>query len=393
MWSVKQFKNEIPMISLVGLLALSLVFGWVRYGYGLLLPNFEKEFNLSASTLGIISSLSFFSFFIGALLVTIFISKLGPKWFILAGILSGSVGLMVSALAQSGFMFAVGCFISGFSPGLCWSSFSDSVRQNIKESLQKRSLAIISTGSSLGLVGIAAIYLLIDGDGWRYLWGIGGVIGLFIFLWASRTIPPGTLRDSPQYDKSQERSSVINHQSIPLYMASFVFGITEATYWTFSADFVQQTFSINEANAILFLITGIGGLGGLLAGDFINLIGFKKSFIITVVFYALSMLMLFFSQSWLIICLSGFLFGLTFMLYAAFLPIWSAEVFPSAPAKGFSISIMVLNVGTIAGPALFGGILAVMEYKWIFLFMGLIACVKVLWTPRRRQELSAGTTN
>ncbi|TMN21573.1 MFS transporter [Lentibacillus cibarius] len=138
---------------------------------------------------------------------------------------------------------------------------------------------------------------------------------------------------------------------------------------------------MDASNALFFLITGIGGIAGLWAGELINHLGFRKSFFLTVLVYALSMFVLFVSQSWLAIGLSGFLFGLTFMMYAAFLPIWSAEVFPSAPAQGFSISVVILNIGTIIGPALFGGMLTFTGYKWMFLLAGLVACSKLFLAP------------
>lgn len=59
---MRKMEIEIPAISIIGLLALSVIFGWFRYGYGLLVPEFKQAFGVSASTLGMISSLSFVSF-------------------------------------------------------------------------------------------------------------------------------------------------------------------------------------------------------------------------------------------------------------------------------------------------------------------------------------------
>jgi predicted MFS family arabinose efflux permease len=382
---INKIRKEVPTISVVGLLALAIVFGWVRYGYGLLLPNFREDFNLSASMLGVISSLSFLSFLVGAWLVMFLVSAYGPRRFILSGIFAGSLGMLIAALTNNSFIFAVGVIIAGLSPGLCWSSFSDSVSQHIKKSLQKRSLAVISTGSSLGLVMISISYLLLQGN-WRIVWGGGGLVGFVIFLLALKAIPPGTIKNSSKEKGKEKISSFVTKYSIPLFIASIAFGMTEATYWTYAADFVEQTFKIQSANAIFFLIAGIGGLAGLWAGDLINFLGFKKSIFLTVFIYSISMFILFVSQSWLMICFSGFLFGATFMLYAAYLPIWSAEVFPETPAKGFSICIIILNVGTIIGPALFGGVLALVEYKWMFLMLSLIACLKIFLTPANKNE-------
>ncbi|MCF6138451.1 MFS transporter [Pseudalkalibacillus berkeleyi] len=378
-------KVEIPTISIIGLLALSIIFGWFRYGYGLLLPKFKEDFNLSASILGVISSLTFLSFLIGALTVILVVSRLGARPVILGGIFAASAGLLLSGLTNNSLIFALGCTIAGLSPGLTWSSFSESVNQNVRNGIQNRALAIISTGSTLGLIMISSLYLLVNGD-WRLIWVSGGIIGFIIFIWAFKSIP------FPKQDESFQKEvlkvnvrPLLTKRSKPLYISSILFGITEATYWTYSADFVQENLFISHANAIFFLVTGIGGLVGLWAGDFINKLGFKVCFIITILLYSFSISILFISQNWLLVCVSGFLFGSSFMLYAAFLPIWSAQVFPNIPAIGFSISIILLNIGAIIGPALFGVILSHVKYETIFLVAGLIGCLKVFVLPVTRQ--------
>lgn len=376
---------EIPTISVIGLLALSIIFGWFRYGYGLLLPKFKQDFDLSASVLGVISSLTFLTFLVGALIVIVVVARKGARPVILAGIFAVSTGLLVAALTTNSMVFALGCTIAGLSPGLAWSSFSESVSQHVKEGIQNRTLAIISTGSTLGLVLISAFYILSNGN-WRVIWTTGGVIGFMIFLWAYRSVPfPRDNRTLSEVPKARIRSFMIK-KSKPLFLASLLFGITEATYWTYSADFVQENFSISHANAIFFLITGLGGLAGLWAGDLINKLGYKTSFIFTILLYSVSMSILFISDGWILACISGLLFGSSFMLYAAFLPIWSAHVFPNMPAQGFSISIVLMNIGAIIGPAVFGGVLSYTAYKWIFLILGMIACFKLFVLPVSNQE-------
>ncbi|BCB03954.1 MFS transporter [Bacillus sp. KH172YL63] len=373
-------KIEIPTISIIGLLALSIVFGWFRYGFGLLLPKFKEDFNLSASVLGIISSLTFLSFLVGALIVIILVSRKGSRPVILAGIFAVSTGLLMAAITHNSMIFAIGCTIAGLSPGLTWSSFSNSVKQHVKERIQNRSLSIISTGSTVGLVMISSYYLLTDGE-WRLIWATGGIIGFVILVWGYRAIPVLKDKQTSGDRKQINVRAFMTNQSKPLFLASLLFGISEATYWTYSADFVQENFTISHANAIFFLVAGVGGIAGLWAGDFINKFGYKVSFVFTVLLYSGSIALLFIAEDWLLVCISGLLFGCSFMIYAAYLAIWSSKVFPSMPAQGFSFSIVLLNIGAIIGPAVFGAILAFVAYKWIFLMVGIIASLKVMLFP------------
>ncbi|TMN21572.1 MFS transporter [Lentibacillus cibarius] len=224
-------KDNIPLISLVGLLTMSLVFGWVRYGYGLLLPDFQADFHLSKTTLGIISSLSFLSFLVGALLVTFFIARFGPRMFIVSGLAAASVGLLMAAFAQNGLLFSIGCIIAGLCPGLCWAPFSESVSEYVRERLQKRSLAVISTGSSIGLVLICALYLFFSEGSWRLLWTIGGVTGLILLLVVLKTIPARTVAASPhETNRNRPNLPSFHKHSVHLFTAAIIFGVTEATY-------------------------------------------------------------------------------------------------------------------------------------------------------------------
>ncbi|UOQ43739.1 MFS transporter [Halobacillus salinarum] len=310
------------------------------------------------------------------------VSKFGPKPFILSGIFLGSVGLLTASITNNRLIFSLACIIAGMSPGLSWSPFSDSVSRHVRISLQKRSLAIISTGASLGLGAIALLYILLDGS-WQTTWIIGSIVGFLLMIWAKYYIPADhIIKNSHSVNHKLGLLKLINSNTISLFMACILFGITQATYWTYAADFVQQLFSFNNSNAIFYLITGTGGLAGLFAGDLIRLFGFKRSLSITILVYGFSIFVLFYSHSWIFICISGFLFGVTFMLYGAYLPIWSSEVFKHYPAKGFSSSILVMTVGTIIGPAFLGSTINFIGYKWIFLISSILALVKLFFIPK-----------
>ncbi|TGB01470.1 MFS transporter [Halobacillus salinus] len=378
-------KAQIPTVSIVGLLALTIIFGWFRYGYGLLFSEFKNAFGLSTSLLGVISSLTFVTFLAGALIVVLFVVKFGARHVILAGIMTASTGLLIASLTDNWMIFAAACLLAGFSPGLTWSSFSQCVNEHCSINIQKRSLAVISTGSTVGLIVISLIYLFLDGN-WRLIWGGGAVAGYLIYWWAYKTIPYKSETPSAKRIRFADLKPLLTSDKKPFYASAFLFGFTESTYWTYSADFVQGNFSMANSNAIFFLITGIGGLAGLLGGELISKWGMRFTFSLTIILYSLSMSVLFLSQGWLLVCFSGLTFGISFMLYAAYLPIWSSKVFPKFPAQGFGICIIVLNIGAILGPAVFGWILAYSAYSLIFLLLGIVGLLKVFMLPVVQEE-------
>lgn len=379
--------RSLPSLSLLGMISMAITFGWVRYGFGLFLPHFEESFNLSTSSLGVISSLTYVSYLFAVLFVGVFTSKLGPRPMILIGLFTGSAGLLLASVTTSVFWFTVAMFVAGSSTGWCWSSFSDVVKNHIRTKLQERSLAVISTGATVGLLMVSTLYLVFIGE-WRWIWGAFSLLGFLTTVWAYLTLPKKEPNTSEEEDKGK---NLLHPTAMPLFLSSFLFGVTQSVYWTYAADFAQSALSAQLASGILWLLIGLGGLLGLLTGDYVKRLGFKKVLNLNIVVFTLSIGFLYISKSWWIISLSGLLFGTSFMVYSALFAIWSSKVFPSFPTKGFSTTIFMMTVGSIIGPALFGWLYQVVSFQVLFGILAIVALFSYIAQPHK-QKVSSQTS-
>lgn len=361
--------KNLPSLSFLGMVSIAISFGWVRYGYGLFMPHFKESFHVSTSTLGAISSLTYISYLLAIVFVGILTSKCGPRPIILTGIITASSGMMIASITNSVLWFTVAMFIAGISTGCCWSSFSDVVKDNIPTDLQERSLAVISTGATVGLVLVSLFYLIFMGE-WRWIWGGLSILGFLTVTWAWKELP--VKRSDCTSDSKVFGEKLISNQAMPLLITSLLFGLSQSVYWTFAADYVTTYLNTSRASGFLWLLTGIGGSLGMLTGDLVSRLGFKRVLNLNNLIFAGSIGLLSISQGWWVFSLSGLLFGMSFMIYSALIAIWSSKVFPSFPTKGFSVTIFIMTVGSIIGPALFGWFSTLVSLEGLF---GLLALV------------------
>lgn len=376
--------RNLPSLSLLGMVSMAITFGWVRYGYGLFLPHFEESFQLSTSTLGVISSLTYVSYLFAVIFVGMFTSKWGPRPMILIGLLTGAFGLFLASVTKSPLVFAIAMFIAGSSTGWCWSSFSDVVKDHISKQYQERSLAVISTGATVGLLVVSLMYLGLIGE-WRWIWGALSLISFLTVLWAWKTLPNKKADVKTEDGKGKD---LIHPTSMPLFLSSFLFGITQSVYWTYAAEYAQTALSSKLASGIMWLLIGIGGLVGLLAGDFVKRLGFKIVLNLNIVVFTISIGLLYTSKTLWVVCLSGVLFGVSFMTYSALFAIWSSKVFPSTPTKGFSATILMMTIGSIIGPAIFGWIYTAVSFEVLFGILAIVAIISHIAQPKRNEPLS-----
>ena len=70
------------------------------------------------------------------------------------------------------------------------------------------------------------------------------------------------------------------------------------------------------------------------------------------------------------------------MLMSALLSIWSSDVFPESPSRGFSATLFVFGVGLTAGPASFGALAASFGLEAMFLVAAAVTLLTALARPK-----------
>lgn len=376
-----------------GLLALAVAFGLARYGYGLFVPEFREAFGLSTAVLGFIAGGAYASYLAALLVTGAVLARVGPRLPVVAGGLSAAVGMLMIAFAPSTTVLVAGVLLAATSPGWSWAPFSDAVARMVSSETRSRTLSVITTGTTFGIL-LAGPAALFAGGAWRSAWIAFAVAALAVTAWNAWLLPAGPHEahgkpggEGPDDSQTMPRLKLgwfFGPRSGPLFAVAFSFGFVGTVYWTYAVDLISRGGGLPPAAGPLFW-TGVGAAGivGVVTGDLLARLGLRISLVVT--FAALGVatgLLGSAPTSWVALGLSAALFGSSFMLISALLVTWTSNVFPHQPGTGFSATQVFLAAGTIFGPAAMGVLAGRSGLGTAFVLTAILALLTVLVRPK-----------
>ena len=346
-------KQEIA-VGIGGASVVGVAFGMARYAYGLSLPDIRSEFELSELVLGLIASGTFAGYLVGLVSVPALSARRGPRAPTTVGAVCGVVGAATVALAPSPWILAAGAVLSGSAAGWVWAPYSEIVTKVASRRHQPTLLAVITTGTSLGLMGLAALGFVATLTSWRWTWAGIALASAAAALLNLRAVP----RPAPDRSDTEAtwRSAWHRFMVPPLTYAVLYFAAT-TVYFTYASEAARSGGLAASAAPLLFAVTGAGGLVAVRTGRMARAAGSRLVGVgsIGVVGAALTLLALG-RASLLLTLLSALLFGVGFMVGSSVLAIWTAEVVPEHPGEGFTVALVVGAVTSIAAPAAMGAL-------------------------------------
>ncbi|MFC4855158.1 YbfB/YjiJ family MFS transporter [Actinophytocola glycyrrhizae] len=334
-------------LSVAGLAAIGVSFGFARYGFGLFLPDLRATFGLDVATVGLIGSGTYAGYLAALTLVGLLSARLGPRPLIIAAGACATAGLALVAVADSTPVLVAGLLLAGTSSGWAWAPYSDVVRTMVAPDRQERVLAMVPNGTAFGTAVAGVLALAVP---WRPAWVLFAGAALAVTLynaWLLRGLP------RPQRVAAQRIRPTA--AAVPLFASAFSYGVVGSVYWTFAVDMIAADAPGDAVGPLFWTLIGVAGLGGLLTGRALTVLGLRRTHALLFGALAFGVAVLALAPGALpAIGLSALLYGPAFMAVAAMLTVWSYRVFPARPAAGFSAVVFCLGLGTIAGPATLG---------------------------------------
>lgn len=342
-------------IGLAGAAVVGVAFGMARYAYGLTLPNIREELGLSELVLGIIASATFAGYLAGLVLAGPLAARHGSRAPTTVGGASGVLGALIVAFAQSPGLLAAGVILAGSAGGWVWAPYSDIVTRAVPLRQQPRALAIITTGTSGGLVLLGGLAVLAELGSWRLIW-----VGIALAAVAAALV---NLRLVPKTSPAPVVNS--RHRAPSMFAAlrgpgaySVAYFAAVVIYFTYAADVLGS--SALPAGAVPALYAGIGlcGVVGVATGTFARRMGSARvaGLSLGAVGAALAMLGLA-SDSLAATAVSACIFGAGYMAGSAVLAIWTAELVPERAGEAFTACLVVGALSSVAAPALAGAMI------------------------------------
>jgi predicted MFS family arabinose efflux permease len=368
-----------------GLAMIAVTYGLARFAYGLFLPEMRESLDLSDSALGLIGAGSYAGYCLAVLGALVFTSRTGPRFMAVAAGAVAVVGMATVAWSPTAWVLALGVLVAGSSSGLASPPMGEAVATSIPEELQDRANALINSGTSIG-VAISGPAALLLTEQWRVAWGVFALVGGVVVVWNAIVMPPKPVGDDRPGEAAQTdvpRLSVrylVGPRSVPLFAAATGVGFASAAYWTFSRDVVVRLGDLSETGSTLFwMVIGVSGLAGGLAGDLVQRFGLTRAFRVSVLSMAAAIGLLAAAPSVLLLAYaSAALFGSSYIMLTGIILVWSVSVFDERPSAGLGAAFLLIAVGQVFGALTAGavaGAAGLVVTFWAFVGIALAAAL------------------
>jgi predicted MFS family arabinose efflux permease len=368
---------------------IAVTYGLARFAYGLFLPEMRDSLDLSESVLGLIGAASYAGYCFAVLGALVFTSRSGPRFMAVAAGAVAVVGMAAVAWSPTAWVLALGVLVAGSSSGLASPPMGEAVATSIREELQDRANALINSGTSIG-VALSGPAALLFTEQWRIAWLAFALVGGAVVLWNAIAMPPkpvGTDRSERVAQTDVPRLSMrylLRARSVPLFAAATGVGFASAAYWTFSRDLVVRFGDLSGTGSTIFwMVIGVSGLAGGLAGDLVQRFGLARAFRISVLSMAAAIGLLAAAPGVLLWAYSSAaLFGSSYIMLTGIILVWSVWVFHERPSAGLGAAFLLIAVGQVFGALIAGAVAGASGLVVTFwAFVG-IALAAALISPR-----------
>ena len=258
-------------------------------------------------------------------------------------------------VAHSPGVLAVGAVLAGSAGGWVWAPYSDIVTQTVPLRQRPRALAIITTGTSGGLVALGGLATLAALGSWRLVWvaiALAAVAAAVVNLCLVPRTPPHA-HPRPTHGAS----SLTRTLRVPAGYSLVYFAVV-VLYFTYAADVVDRGTLPGGAVPALYAAIGLSGTVALATGALAQRLGTPRvaALCLVTVGVALALLGLA-SDSVAATAASACIFGAGYMTGSAVLAVWTAELVPDRPGAAFTGCLVVGAVSSVAAPALAGAVI------------------------------------
>jgi len=299
------------------------------------------------------------------------------------------VGMAAVASAPTAWVLALGVLVAGSSSGLASPPMGEAVATAIPEASQDRANALINSGTSIGVALSGPAALLVT-EQWRIAWVAFALVGGAVVVWNAFAMPRKPVGDDRREGAAQTgvpRLSVrylVGSRSVPLFAAATGVGFASAAYWTFSRDMVVRFGDLSGTGSTMFwVVIGVSGLAGGLAGDLVQRVGLTGAFRVSVLSMAAAIGLLAAAPGVLLWAYSSAaLFGSTYIMLTGIILLWSVSVFHERPSAGLGAAFLLIAVGQVFGALTAGAVAGAAGLVVTFWAFAAIAVVAALISPR-----------
>ncbi|MFW3170935.1 MFS transporter [Geodermatophilus sp. CPCC 206100] len=342
-----------PPLVVSGLLVIAVTYGLTRYGFGLYLPQFRSDLELTSGVAGAIAAGSYLAY-CGAAVGGLRLVGRGRArralWW--AGG-SAAAGSLVVASAEAAPVLAVGVLLAGSGAGAATPALVAAVAGTVAPPAEHRSQAVVNSGTGAGVVAGGLVVLAWPAE-WRWAWlGFAGG-ALLVTWWADRS----ACWHPPPADPGEPRSALRPRDLVRPLSAALLAGAGGAAVWTFGSDLMTGSGLSPQVTGLLWCLLGGAALLGGLSGSLVRRAGLPAAWRLSVGTAAAGTVLLAWRPGAVAVAAAALaLFGSGFVALSGVLIAWAGRLAPAAAAQTTALLFIALTTGQAAG-ALVLGVLA-----------------------------------
>ncbi|WP_251977707.1 MFS transporter [Salinicola avicenniae] len=365
---------------IAGTLLIGVSYGLARFAYGLFLPSMREDVGLSSAMAGAIGSGAYVGYCLAILLSAFLVERLGPKIMAVSAAVIAAAGMAVISVSTSPLLLAGAILLAGTSTGLASPPMAQAVSRVVSQPRQGRANTLINAGTSLGVAISGPVAFIATGQ-WRLAYAAFALAALCNAALLLISVPGGrhtaTSRATEGVDDGHEDAPLWRPRALRVVVAAAGMGMASAAYWTFSSETLVNLGHFDQAMAnIVWILIGVAGLAGGLAGDLVKRFGLNLVNRATLAALSLSLALLaVMPANLLAVLLSAVLFGAAYIMLTGVYLVWGIRLYADRPAIGLGLPFLMIAVGQIVGSPLAGYLIGAQGYVFCFLAFALIAIV------------------
>ena len=379
-------------IAFGGLIALAAGMGIGRFVYTPVLPFMEEALGLTKPQAGIIASVNFLGYLLGALAAAWSALPGGRRGWLLgalavSAVTTGAMGLTASMAMFLGLRFVGGvasAFVLVFASALILDRLAAAGRPGLS--------AVHFAGVGVGIAVSAVIVsgLSAGGADWQAQWIVSGAVALVAFVAVVWLVPHET---EPERPAAIAPSAGVERRLAVLILAYGLFGFGYVITATFISTMVRTVPDLQSIEPVVWLVFGLAAIPSIALWTWIGRRwGNDRSFALACVVEGIGVALSVLTTNGVVVLLGAALLGGTFMGITALGFIYARDLSAGDPRRSLALMTAAFGLGQMVGPT-FAGV----TYRFgdSFLLPSLVATAALLVAAGLVMTLRSrtGTTN
>jgi len=405
-YNFKWLKPTIITIVLTSFVATTYGFGF--YLFSAIIPEMRADLDFSYTTVGIITGTAQASFMLFAIGGAIVAHRIGGAWVTILSMILCSACLLLIPVMPNIILIGTLLVIMGGCAASVYVPMVDLVSQTIKQAHRGKVLGLISSGTSYGVfINGMLIPVFLQDNNWEGIWltvaliAVGStLLGIIVFrrthLFKLNKTEEST---KPVTVKQQKSGGFFKNikQAEPwvllIFLITFLNGLTTLPFQNYLTPYLREElgFDVSFSGQVWAMIGFIGMFSGFLLGALSDIIGIRKTMLLTYLLLFLSAFLLIVNPSQHLIYFSGIFFALAFYPIFGLVPAYITKKKSRLTATMiFGIANVTLGIGGVLGNFL-AGVSATQtdSFSGIYILVAILSVVLIsltIYLPKEEED-------